>query len=221
MDLGKTVGQLLVNNLSITVIVVLWILGRILSLFKIKQKEVNPLGWLSGKIGKAVTKDVRKDISDLKTETKEEFDKVKKDRADKIEELKNDYNAKITELRTDLDGFEKKATKDIREIKTGTTKNCTILKKRLDQMEAAQQKSNDMQTVQTIRAHILDFANSCFNRRKHTMQEFENIIDENALYEELVKKYKIKNNVYKEDFEFIMKVYHKCQEEGSFLKEGD
>ena len=78
MDLGKTVGQLLVNNLSITVIVVLWILGRILSLFKIKQKEVNPLGWLSGKIGKAVTKDVRKDISDLKTETKEGFDKALK-----------------------------------------------------------------------------------------------------------------------------------------------
>ena len=141
--------------------------------------------------------------------------------ADKIEELKTDYNDKIAELRTDLDGFEKKTSKDIGEIKSGTTMNCEMLKNRLDEMEAAQQRSNDMQTVQTIRAHILDFANSCFNKRKHTKREFENIIDENSMYEELVKKYNIKNNVYKEDYEFILKVYHKCQEEGSFLKEGD
>jgi len=221
MDLGKTVGQLLVNNLSITLIVVLWVIGRILSLFKIKQKEVNPLGWVTGKIGTAVTKDVRKDISDLKTETNEQFKKIKKDRADKIEELKTDYNDKISALRTDLDGFEKKTSKDIGEIKSGTTTNCEMLKNRLDEMEAAQQRSNDMQTVQTIRAHILDFANSCFNKRKHTKREFENIIDENSMYEELVEKYDIKNNVYKEDYEFILKVYHKCQEEGSFLKEGD
>lgn len=221
MDLGKTVGHLLVNNLSITLIVVLWVIGRILSLFKIKQKEINPLGWVTGKIGTAVTKDVRKDISDLKTETNEQFKKIKKDRADKIEELKTDYNDKITELRTDLDGFEKKTSKDIGEIKSGTTMNCEMLKNRLDEMETAQQRSNDMQTVQTIRAHILDFANSCFNKRKHTKREFENIIDENSMYEELVKKYNIKNNVYKEDYEFILKVYHKCQEEGSFLKEGD
>lgn len=221
MDLGKTVGQLLVNNLSITLIVVLWVIGRILSLFKIKQREVNPLGWVTGKIGTAVTKDVRKDISDLKTETNEQFKKIKKDRADKIEELKTDYNDKISALRTDLDDFEKKTSKDIGEIKSGTTMNCEMLKNRLDEMEAAQQRSNDMQTVQTIRAHILDFANSCFNKRKHTKREFENIIDENSMYEELVEKYDIKNNVYKEDYEFILKVYHKCQEEGSFLKEGD
>ena len=37
----------------------------------------------------------------------------------------------------------------------------------------------------------------------------------------LLEKYGIKNNVYKEDYDFIIKVYHKCQEEGSFLKEGD
>lgn len=195
MDLGKTVGQLLVNNLSITIIVILWIIGRFLSLFSIKKKEINPLAWLTGKIGKAITKDVQKDVSDLRNDTQA--------------------------LRTDLDDFEKKTIKDIGEIKTGTVKNCESLKTRLNEMEAAHQKSNDMQTVQTIRSHILDFANSCFNKRKHTKREFENIIDENAQYEDLVKKYGIKNNVYKEDYDFILKVYHKCQEEGSFLKEGD
>lgn len=196
MDLGKTVGQLLVNNLSITIIVILWLIGRMMSLFSIKKKEINnPLSWLTNKIGKAITKDVQKDVADLRGETQA--------------------------LKKDLDVFEKRTTKDIGEIKVGTAKNCESLKIRLDEMEAAQQKSNDMQTVQTIRSHILDFANSCFNKRKHTKQEFENIIDENTTYEELVKKHGIKNNVYKEDYDFILKIYHKCQEEGSFLKEGD
>ena len=217
-EIGKTVGQLLVNNLSITIIVILWVLG---GLFKITKKEINPLGWLSGKIGKAITKDVSKDISNLRTESGEQFKKIERDRASKVEELKSDYNEKIAALRTDLDDFETRTSKDICEMKDGTASNCEILKKRLDEMEASHQKSNDMQTVQTIRSHILDFANSCFNKRKHTKQEFENIIDENSKYEELVEKYGIKNNVYKEDYEFILKVYHKCQEEGSFLKEGD
>lgn len=195
-ELGKAVGQLLVNNLSITIVVVLWLLG---GLFKITKKEINPLGWLSGKIGNAITKDVRKDVLDLKKE----------------------HNEKLTDLRTDLDDFEKKTSKDILDMKDGTARNCAMLKNRIDEMERSQRESNDMQTVQTIRSHILDFANSCFNKKKHTKREFENIIDENAKYEELVKKYGIKNNVYKEDYDFILKVYHKCQEEGSFLKEGD
>jgi RNA processing factor Prp31 len=221
MDLGKTVTQLLVNNLSITMIVVLWLIGRILSLFKIKQKEINPLGWLSGKIGKAITKDVREDVSDLKKDTAEKFKEIKKDREIKVEELKTDYNNQIRALKTDLDGFEKKTSKDILDMKNGTALNCEMLKIRLNEMEASHQKSNDMQTVQTIRSHILDFANSCFNKRRHTKREFENIIDENSTYEELVEKYGIKNNVYKEDYDFILKIYHRCQEEGSFLKEGD
>ena len=195
-ELGKTLGQLVVNNLSITIVIVLWTMG---GLFKITKKEINPLGWLSGKIGKAITKDLRSDVEGMKTDT----------------------DKRISTLKTDLDNFEKKTSKDINDIKKGTEKNCAELKVRLDEMEASQQKSNDMQTIQTIRSHILDFANSCFNKKKHTKREFENIIDENAKYEELIEKYEIKNNVYKEDYDFILKVYHTCQEEGSFLKEGD
>ena len=135
--------------------------------------------------------------------------------------LTKDVRKDVETLKTDLDKFEKKTTKDMDDMKKGTAKNCQELKTRLDEMEGAQQKSNDMQTIQTIRSYILDFANSCFNKRKHTKLEFENIIEENSKYEELIKKYDVKNNVYKEDYDFIMKIYHKCQEEGSFLKEGD
>ena len=135
--------------------------------------------------------------------------------------LTKDVRKDVETLKTDLDAFEKKTTKEIGDIKAGTTKNCTDLKERMDEMEAAQQKSNDMQTVSTIRAHVLDFANSCYNKRKHTKLEFDNIINENTQYQKLVMKYGLENDVYKEDFDFIMKVYHKCRDEGTFLKEGD
>ena len=239
-ELVKTLGQLAVNNLSLAAIIVIVVVLTVFKgLFKIAKKEVDPLKWLAGKIRNTLTKDVRKDISDLKDETHGKFDEIKKDRKSQVDGLrsdnekavaalrsdvmsmKQDTNDKIAALRQDLDNFEERTNTSIDEMKVGTTLNCETLKKRLDDMQAAQQKSNDMQTIQTIRAHILDFANTCYNKRKHTKREFENIIDENSIYEELVKKHSVKNNVYKEDFEFIMKCYHKCQDEGSFLKEGD
>lgn len=195
-EFGKNIAQWMLSHLGLSIIIFLFILS---CLFKLTKREIDPLGAVISWIGRKLTKDLRTDVEGMKCNT----------------------DKRISTLKTDLDNFEKKTSKDIDEIKKGTAKNCAELKVRLDEMETAQQKSNDMQTVQTIRAHILDFANSCFNKRKHTKREFENIIDENTLYEELVKKYNIKNNVYKEDYDFIMKIYHQCQEEGSFLKEGD
>lgn len=204
-EVTKAVGQWIVGNVGWSVLIVLFILSM---LFKITKKEIDPLGWVIGWFGKALTKDVRKDISDFKKSTE-----------DNLDDLKKDYNKKITDLRDDLDAFEKSTNKSIGEIKTGTVRNCESLKKRLDKMENASIRSNDMQTIRQIKAHVLDFANSCMNHRKHTKKDFENIIEENTLYESLIKKYKITNDVYTEDFRFIMDIYHKCQKEGSFLNE--
>lgn len=180
-ELTKAVGQWIVGNLGWTAIIVLVILS---CLFKVAKKEIDPLGWVLGCIGKALTRDVRKDVADLKEDT----------------------NAQIAELRCDLDDFEEQSNE-----------NCDFMKQRLDQME----ESNDMQTVRQIKAHVLNFANSCMSKHKHTKQDFDNIIHENEEYERLIKKYNLKNDVYEEDFGFIMKIYHKCQENGSFLKESD
>lgn len=204
-EVAKAVGQWIVGNVGWSVLIVLFILSM---LFKITKKEIDPLGWVIGWFGKALTKDVRKDISDFKKSTE-----------DNLDDLKKDYNKKITDLRDDLDAFEKSTNKSIGEIKAGTSKNCESLKRRLDKMEKASIRSNDMQTIRQIKAHVLDFANSCMNHRKHTKKDFENIIEENTLYESLIKKYKITNDVYTEDFRFIMDIYHKCQKEGSFLNE--
>lgn len=209
-EISKAVGQWIVGNVGWTVIIILFILSCI---FKVAKKEIDPLGWVIGWFGKAFTKDVRKDVADLKDQTNKNFEKVKTDRAASIAELKKDYDEKIGALRSDLDDFEQKTNTSISEMQTGTHTNCEMLKTRLDLME----KSNDMQTVRQIKAHILDFANSCLNNRKHTRQEFNNIIAENESYEELCKKYELKNNVYAEDFKYIMKVYHDCLDKHNFL----
>lgn len=180
-ELSKVVGQWIVNNLGWTVVIILVVLS---CLFRLTKREIDPLGWIIGKIGKALTKDVRKDVADLKKET----------------------NGTISDLRSDLDGFEEQSKR-----------NCDFLKVRMDQME----KSNDMQTIRQIKVHVLNFANSCLNKQRHTKQDFDNIIRENEEYEKLVKKYDLTNDVYEEDFGFIMKIYHKCQENSSFLKESD
>ena len=211
-EIGKAVGQWVVANVGWTIIIILFIIS---SLFKIAKKEVDPLGWVISWFGKAFTKDVRADIAALQTDTASKFEEVKADRAAKIEELKQDYNDKIADLRADLDSFEISTNANINEMRTGTNTNCELLKHRLDEME----KSNDMQTIRQIKAHVLDFANSCMNGRAHTFRDFRNIIKENKQYQKLVAKYDLKNDVYKDDFEFIMEIYHDCKVNRSFLND--
>lgn len=220
-EISKAVGQWIIGNVGWTVIIILFLLS---CFFKIAKKEIDPLGWVIGLIGKPLTKDVRndiakvqKDINEFKQDTKKQFDGIKTDRAVSIKSLKDDYNAQIENLKSDIDSFEKSTNVSLSEMKKGTDTNCRTLKKRLDAME----KSNDLQSIRQIRAHVLDFANSCMNGRRHTVKDFDNIFDENAEYEALIKKHKIKNNKYKADYEFIEKVYKKCQEENSFLSESD
>ena len=209
-EISKAVGQWVLGNVGWTAIIILFLLSCI---FKIAKKEIDPLGWVIGWFGKAFTQDVRKDVAELKKATALQFENVKKDRAAKVQELKNDYEKQIKELRDDLDGFESTTNKSIGEMQDGTNTNCHLLQQRLDAME----KSNDMQTIRQIKTHVLDFANSCMNGRKHTIRDFRNIIKENKEYEALISKYGMRNDVYTDDFEYIKEVYHKCKENRSFL----
>lgn len=211
-EVTKAVGQWIVANVPWAIIIFLFILS---CLFKITKRNIDPLGSLISWIGKAFTKDAREDIRKLSEDTAEKFEEVKTDREAAITKLKRDYNDQIAELRADLDGFEASTNASIQNMQTGTNVNCEVLKTRLDAME----KSNDMQTIRQIKAHVLDFANSCMNGRKHTFRDFRNIIKENKTYEELVKKYNLKNDVYKDDFDFIMEIYHDCKINRSFLND--
>ena len=200
-EISKAVGQWIVGNVGWTAIVILFILS---GLFKIAKIEINPIGWLISWIGNALTKSIRVDLANLRTDTNT-----------KLDELKTGYDDKITELRKDLDAFETRTNQSMEEVKNKTTGTFDLLSERLNEME----RSNDMQTVRQIKAHVLDFANACLNHRRHTKQEFESILKENEEYEDLVRKYNLKNNVYDEDYKYIVKLYHKCQDENSFLRD--
>lgn len=79
-------------------------------------------------------------------------------------------------------------------------------------------KDVDQQRIAIIRGEILDFGNSCINKREHTKEEFDYIIQENEVYEELVDRYKIGNDVYKETYAYILRLYRRLLDEGKFLK---
>lgn len=78
-------------------------------------------------------------------------------------------------------------------------------------------KDVDEQRMSTIRTLVLDFSNSCLNKRKHTKEEFDHILEENKIYEKLVAKYKVDNDVYAEAIAYIKRVYRRRLDKGDFL----
>ena len=78
-------------------------------------------------------------------------------------------------------------------------------------------KDVDEQRMSSIRTLVLDFSNSCLNGRKHTKEEFDHILEENKIYERLVARYEIDNDVYKEAIAYIKRIYRKRLDKRDFL----
>lgn len=87
------------------------------------------------------------------------------------------------------------------------------IEKRLDEIEKHQMEDEK----DRIRYEVLDFANSCRNKRRHSKDEFLHIIEINDKYEVLLKKTKDTNGVFKAEFDYIMDLYRNCQKENDFL----
>ena len=83
-EISKAVGQWIVANVGWSVIIFLFFLS---GLFKIVKIEINPIGWILGKIGNALTKDVRNDISVFKEDTDKKFKDIKDERKEVLETL--------------------------------------------------------------------------------------------------------------------------------------
>ena len=103
--------------------------------------------------------------------------------------------------------------KDIADLKSDTDENFRKMQNRLD----ANEKAIDMQRIASIRSLVLDFANSCLSNREHTKEEFDHILAENKVYETLVKKYKVENEVYSEAYAYIKRTYRYCLDRRKFL----
>ena len=98
----------------------------------------------------------------------------------------------------------------------GTRVNGDIIK-RLDKLE----RNVDQNEIDRIRYEVLDFANSCRNKRKHTQDEFEHIISLNTKYKTLLKKHDIQNGVFEAEYAYIMELYAGCQKKNNFWNGGE
>ena len=77
----------------------------------------------------------------------------------------------------------------------------------------------DTNEMDRIRYEVLDFANSCRNKRKHTKDEFQHIIDLNDKYKKLIVRYQIENGVFKTEYQYIIKMYLSCLDKGTFFND--
>ena len=206
-EIGKYMGQLALQHLPFTILLILFILS---GLFKLTKREIDPLGSLVKWVGKKLNAKVSEDVESLKTTTTDEFAKIKQDRQTAINKLKKDYEDKIADLRADIDTFETNTNATINGMVKGTSVNCELLKSRLDDIE----KSNDMQTAARIRVHVLNFAADLREGKEKTEEEYDLISEEITHYEEIVEKYKLKNNKFKNAVEFIKEKEKECMRTG-------
>ena len=82
-------------------------------------------------------------------------------------------------------------------------------------------KESELAALQDQRRDILDFCNACMNKRKHTKEQFDFVIKECDAYEKYIKRNEVKNGVIEAAIKEIRRIYEKCIQENSFLKEGE
>ena len=90
--------------------------------------------------------------------------------------------------------------------------NCMFsdINERLEKIETQM----DENEIDHIRWEILNFANACRDgQRKPSQDEFEHVISQNSKYKNLIEKHDIANDVYTEEYNFILELYHKYQYE--------
>jgi len=80
-------------------------------------------------------------------------------------------------------------------------------------------KESEMTNLLETRRDILEFANSCMNKKKHTQEQYEFIIERCDKYEEYIEKNHIKNGVIESAIREVRRLYDKCRRENAFLKE--
>lgn len=71
--------------------------------------------------------------------------------------------------------------------------------------------------INDMRSTLLDFANSCMNKRSHTKEEFEHMIDLHTQYEDTISKKSMRNGRVDLAFKYISDLYTECLNDNSFL----
>lgn len=82
-------------------------------------------------------------------------------------------------------------------------------------------KEDQTEKLESMRRDILEFANSCMNKRKHTQEQFTFVIKKCDEYEKYIEDNHIKNGEISSAIEEIRRLNTKCRQENSYLKPGE
>lgn len=102
-----------------------------------------------------------------------------------------------------------------------------ILHNNKKELETMIEKDLQEHKIESWRAEILDFANSCMNHRRHTKEEFNNFFKAHDNYEIYVKENGLENGCVDAAFKYVEQIYLHCAETNDFLadekaeREGD
>ena len=113
---------------------------------------------------------------------------------------------KNAEMMDKIDGLQTRLSEEIENVRTDLTEKIKAVS-----------DSNDKYEMKRLRWEILDFANSCKNKRKHTQDEYRHIIEVHDDYEKLLSSTGEENGFLDAEFDYILKLYAERQEQNDFL----
>lgn len=209
-DILKPVGQWISENIPLSIGIGLFIISL---LFEISKVKIYPLRWL----WKLISWPFKKIDEQRTASFKNIVISLQADIETKLSNLTATFDDKLNSMASSQDS------------NCATVKACfTDLEKRFDGLEAQLKtldtKQNDSElkldllASARIKNHVLNFARQCRKGEPHSHEDFANLFKENEQYEELVKKYKWKNDVYTRDYAYILRVYDECNNRGDFLE---
>lgn len=209
-DILKPVGQWISENIPLSIGIGLFIISL---LFEISKVKIYPLRWLwkliswpFKKIDEQRTASFKNIVISLQADIETKLSNLTATFDDKLNSMASSQESNCAAVKSCFTGLEKRFDGLEAQLKTLDTKqNDTELK--LDLLASAR-----------IKNHVLNFARQCRKGEPHSHEDFANLFKENEQYEELVKKYKWKNDVYTRDYAYILRVYDECNNRGDFLE---
>lgn len=155
----------------------------------------NPWSSLIRWIGAQFNEKIDKKVGALESSMNEKITKLDNKMDNKIDSLGSEMNAKVDDLGGKVDKLQTDLSDYVAEFNN--------------------------KKLQDTRRDILDFCNACMNDRRHTKEQFDFVIRQCDDYEIYIKTKNVKNGVIEAAIKEIHRLYDKCIQEHSFLREGD
>lgn len=187
-DVVKPIAQWVGNNIPLSIGILLFVFCIF---FEISKVKIYPLKWL----WRAISWPFRK-IDEQRTQS---FKKL-------MEEMKSDMDTKLKEM-TDS------SNENCNQVKAcfkNLSQQLSDLETRFDNLDAKQVETDerlDRLSAARIRNHVLNFARQCRKGEPHSHEDFSNLADEVKEYKILVEKYEWENDVFKNDWSYILELY--------------